>query len=139
MGVRTKHDGLIEQVEATRGRLAALRRRDLADEPLPEWTWLPLRMAGMSAVELERLRVGACAEPGLRAEIRRLEDALAAAEDELLARPHPDAATVRTLIELALDRVRERLPADHRSVFQDNPEARVERLLARAATSLANG
>lgn len=140
MAVVTAQDSLLGRVRAARERLAALRARPMAEPPLPEWTLLPLRLVGMTKGELAPFsadQAGGQLTVAQIAQTRATEAEIAGLEDELIARPATNPRSVQTLVELALDRTRERALADGQTVFFDSPESRAERLLEQAVVGLA--
>jgi len=139
MAVVTAQDSLLGRVRAARERLAALRAQPNAEPPLPEWTLLPLRLVGMTTAELASFspdHAGGRSMVAQAAQARATEAEIAGLEDELIARPATDPQSVQMLVELALDRTRERALADGRTVFFDSPESRAERLLGQAVVGL---
>lgn len=126
-------------------RLAALReQRERANRVLPEWTLLPLRMAGMSAAEIEEVmqaQLAAEERAGIEEidrQIEQVELEIERIETQLLNAPSLGVDGASALLRLALDRLREKTVQDETSVFYDYGEARLLSLVERAALEVAD-
>ncbi|MCB1882374.1 MAG: hypothetical protein KDG89_00010 [Geminicoccaceae bacterium] len=128
--------------ELQRRREALLERQDRLRRSLPEWTFAPLRLVGMSADEI-RAAVGdmhkAQDDAGLDAvegELNRIDDQIEEMENALLTSRTGSIDGVRALLDLAIARLGRQAPSDPSDPFYDYGDARVLRLLEHAADEL---
>jgi hypothetical protein len=128
--------------EAHRRREALRAKREQASRALPEWAVMPLKLAGMSAVEIGAVLKGQVdveSEAGIEeldAEIEKVDGELDRIEMQLLSSPAAGLDGVRALLQLALGRMRETTVTDESSVFYDYGGARLLSLIERAADEL---
>lgn len=130
--------------EAHRRRDALRAKREQTSRALPEWAVMPLKLAGMSAGEVEAVLKGQVAAEGeagieeMDAEIEKVDGELDRIETQLLASPSAGLDGVRALLQLALGRMRETTVTDETSVFYDYGGARLLSLVERAADELGD-
>ena len=125
-----------------RRRQLLLDRQDRARRALPEWTFTPLRLVGMSADEI-RAAVGEVEKAQdklgldvIEGEIDAIDQNIEELENALLAARSDSLDGVGALLNLAIARLREHTPTDPTDLFYDYGDARVLRLLEHAAEGL---
>jgi DNA-binding transcriptional MerR regulator len=117
--------------ELHRKREALIERQDRMRSVLPDWTIEPLKMAGMSAREIESLMSEtsmAEQKSGLEQierDVERVDQQIEEAENQLISSPHKSLNAVEAVLRLAVDRLRRQVSTDPNDVFYDYGEARV--------------
>ncbi len=125
-----------------RRRQILTERQDRLRRSLPEWTFAPLQLVGMSAGEIQAMMNDldrAEAESGLtdvEAEIEQIDRQLEELESTLLATPSRSLDAIQAVLELAIARFREQTATDPNDLFYDYGDARILFLLERAADDL---
>ena len=124
------------------------QRDDLAERQermrsiLPDWTIEPLKMAGMSAREIESMvaeistaeqRTDLCQ---LERDIDRIDHQIEEIENQLISSRHKSLDCVETVLRLAVDRLRRQVSTNPNDVFYDYGEARVMFMLETAVEDL---
>jgi hypothetical protein len=128
--------------EAHRRRDMLRDRRENVARVLPDWTLLPLRLAGMSAAEIQSAmedQMQAEHQAGIEKidrEIEQVDHEIDRMESQLLVAPPVGLDGVGAILRLALDRLREKTVTDETSIFFDYGDARLLALLERAAADL---
>ena len=130
--------------ELQRRREVLLERQDQLRRSLPEWTFAPLQIVGMSSEEI-RTVVGdmqqAQDEAGLNAiegELNRIDEQVEEMENALLTNGTGSVDGVQALLDLAIARLARQTATDPTDPFYDYGDARVMRLLEHAADGLRN-
>jgi DNA-binding transcriptional MerR regulator len=114
-----------------RKRDALIERQDRMRSVLPDWTLEPLRMAGMSVREIERLmsEVSAAEQQTsleqIERDVERVDQQIEEAENQLISSPNKSLDGLETVLRLAVDRLRRQVSTDPNDVFYDYGEARV--------------
>ncbi len=125
-----------------RRRQILSERQDRLRRSLPEWTFAPLQLVGMSAGEIQAMMNDldrAEEEAGLtdvEAEIEQIDRQLEELESTLLATPSRSLDAIQAVLELAISRFREQTATDPNDLFYDYGDARILFLLERAADDL---
>lgn len=128
--------------ELQRRRNALTDRQERLRNTLPEWTFAPLQLVGMSADEIRGVMSGltdAERDLGLdqiEAEIDRLDEQIEALESTLLTTPSRSLDSIQAVLDLAVGRFRTHTVSDPSDVFYDYGDARVLLFLERAAEDL---
>ena len=128
--------------EAHRRRETLRAQREQASRALPDWAVMPLRIAGMSASEIDSvLRSQAEAENDsgieqIDADIEKVDAEIDRIETQLLQGPGAGLEGVRVLLQMALGRMRETTVTEEDSVFYDYGAARLLALVECAADDL---
>ncbi len=122
-----------------RRRQILSERQDRLRRSLPEWTFAPLPLVGMSAGaiqammnDLDRAEAGA-GLTDVEAEIEQIDRQLEELESTLLATPSRSLDAIQAVLELAISRFREQTATDPNDLFYDYGDARILFLLERAA------
>ena len=109
---------------------------------LPDWTLEPLKLAGMSAREIDTMVATAsaterqCGIADLEAEVDQLDQQIEEAENQLIGLPHKSIECIGSLLRLAVDRLRRQVSTDPNDVFYDYGEARVMFMLEQVVDDL---
>lgn len=125
--------------ETQRKRAAMVDRLEILRRGLPEWTFEPLQLVGMSAHEIRSVMSElskAEAEAGIDAierEIEKLDAQLEELENLLLSTPARSLECAQAVLDLAIQRFRCQTSSDPNDLFYDYGDARVLRFLERAA------
>jgi uncharacterized coiled-coil DUF342 family protein len=128
--------------ELRRRRRALLERQDRLRRSLPEWTFAPLQLVGLSAEEIRSMIDDldrAESEAGLTeidAEIEAIDRQLEQLESQILTSPARSLDAIQAVLELAIARLREQTATDPDDLFYDYGDARILFLLERAADDL---
>jgi hypothetical protein len=125
------------------------RRRDILVEKqeqlrrmLPEWTFAPLQLVGMSADEIRSMMSDlsdAERDSGidrLEKEVDHLDQQIEDLENTLLATPSRSIDSIQAVLDLAVSRFRAQTVSDPNDVFYDYGDARVLFFLERATEDL---
>lgn len=128
--------------ELRRKRRTLVERQDRLRRSLPEWTFAPLQLVGLSADEIRSMiddldkaeRDAGLAE--IEAEIDAIDRQLEQLESQILASPARSLDAIQAVLELAIARLREQIPTDPDDLFYDYGDARILFLLERAADDL---
>ncbi|GBD44403.1 hypothetical protein HRbin40_01892 [bacterium HR40] len=128
--------------ELRRKRRTLVERQDRLRRSLPEWTFAPLQLVGLSADEIRSMiddldkaeRDAGLAE--IEAEIDAIDRQLEQLESQILASPARSLDAIQAVLELAIARLREQTPTDPDDLFYDYGDARILFLLERAADDL---
>ena len=121
---------------------ALVERQDRMRSILPDWTIEPLKLAGMSAKEIEAMVSDTSAaeqQSGLGEldhQVDRIEQQIEEAENQLISSPGKSLDCIETVIRLAVDRLRRQVSTDPNDVFYDYGEARVMFMLETAVDDL---
>jgi len=125
-----------------RRRDILLERQDRVRRSLPEWAFAPLQLAGMSSAEIRSMMQEmsrAESDAGLDdldRELEQLDQRIEELENELLTTPCRALDSIHAVLDLALSRFRSQTSADPQDLFYDYGDARVLRLLERAADDI---
>ena len=128
--------------ELQRRRDALVDRQERLRNTLPEWTFAPLQLVGMSADEIRGVMSGlsdAERDAGLdelEAEVDRLDEQIEALENSLLTTPSRSLDSIQAVLDLAVSRFKSHTVSDPSDVFYDYGDARTLRFLERAADDL---
>lgn len=128
--------------ELQRRRDALVERQDRLRRSLPEWTFVPLQLVGMSAEEIRSMMSDlskAEKEAGLdeiEREIEQVDRQIEELENMLLTTPSRTLESVMAVLDLAVSRFRATTVSDPDDVFYDYGDARVLLFLERAAEDL---
>ncbi len=128
--------------ELQRRRDILLEKQDRLHRTLPEWTFAPLQLAGMSADEIRVMMSDlsdAERDAGidkLEQEIDQLDQQIDDLENSLLTTPSRTLESVQAVLDLAVRRFRSQTVSDPKDVFYDYGDARVLFFLERAADDL---
>lgn len=128
--------------ELQRRRDALVERQDRIRRSLPEWTFVPLQLVGMSAEEIRSIMTDlskAEKEVGLdeiEREIELLDRQIEELENILLTTPSRTLESVMAVLDLAVSRFKATTVTDPNDVFYDYGDARVLMFLERAAEDL---
>jgi hypothetical protein len=128
--------------ELQRRRDALVDRQERLRNTLPEWTFAPLQLVGMSADEIRGVMSGlsdAERDAGLdelEAEVDRLDEQIEALENSLLTTPSRSLDSIQAVLDLAVSRFKSHTVSDPSDVFYDYGDARVLFFLERAAEDL---
>jgi hypothetical protein len=137
-------EGLLERVR----NLYALRddlkdKQDRLSHSMPEWALMPLRLAGLSQAEIDRIvdeqaeLERSCGLPEITRQLESVEAEIDEFEDSMLAAPMLGRDGLPAVLELALGRLRERTVTEEASPFYDHGDARLLSLLERASAQLS--
>ncbi len=125
-----------------RRRQLLLERQERLRRSLPEWTFAPLQLVGMSEEEI-RSMVGEIDRAGSQSgideverELERIDRQLEELESSLLTTPARSLDAIQAILELAISRLREQTSTDPNDLFYDYGDARILFLLERAADDL---
>ena len=130
----------IAELQRRRGLLA--ERQERLRQSLPDWTFAPLKLVGMTAEEIRSMMSElsdaerAAGLDEVDRELERLDSEIEDAENALLAAPATSLEAVQVLLELALGRVRATTTTGPSDVFYDYGDARGLLFLERAAEDL---
>lgn len=128
--------------ELQRRRDNLLERQEQLRRMLPEWTFAPLQLVGMSADEIRSMMSNLTdAERGtgldrLEAEVEKLDQQIEELENSLLTTRSRSLDSIQAVLDLAVGRFKARTAADPNDVFYDYGDARVLFFLERAAEDL---
>jgi uncharacterized coiled-coil DUF342 family protein len=128
--------------ELRRRRRALLDRQDRLRRSLPEWTFAPLQLVGLSAEEIRSMIDDldrAESESGLKdidAELEAIDRQLEQLESQILTSPARSLDAIQAVLDLAIARLREQTATDPDDLFYDYGDARILFLLERAADDL---
>ena len=128
--------------ELQRRRDGLVERQDRLRRSLPEWTFVPLQLVGMSAEEIRSMMSDlskAEKEAGLdeiEREIEQVDRQIEELENMLLTTPSRNLESVMAVLDLAVSRFRATTVSDPHDVFYDYGDARVLLFLERAAEDL---
>jgi hypothetical protein len=126
-----------------RKRDALIERQDRMRSVLPDWAIEPLKMAGMSAREIEDMVAEAsmaeqqCGLSEIERDVDRIDQQIEEAENQLISAPHKSLDAVETVLRLAVDRLKRQVSTDPNDVFYDYGEARVMFMLDSVVEDLA--
>jgi hypothetical protein len=124
------------------------KRQELADRQekmrsiLPDWTIEPLKLAGMSAREIDAMMSDiSTAEQqngmgDIDREMDRIDHQIEEIENQLISSRNKSLECVETVLRLAVDRLRRQVSTDPNDVFYDYGEARVIFMLESAVEDL---
>jgi hypothetical protein len=143
MNVITSSMLLVRRIsELQRRRDILVERQERLRSSLPEWTFAPLQLVGMSADEIRGLMSGlsdAEREAGLDAvdkDIEQLDAQIEELENMLLTTPSRSLDSIQAVLDLAVARFRAQTVSDPNDVFYDYGDARVLFFLERATEDL---
>ncbi|MCB2009167.1 MAG: hypothetical protein R3C70_08065 [Geminicoccaceae bacterium] len=125
-----------------RRRDSLVERQDALRRSLPEWTFAPLQLVGMTASEIQSAMSElsrAEADVGLRDIDRDIEDLdrqIEELENMLLTSRANSLDCVQAVLDLAVSRFRSQTSTDPNDVFYDYGDTRVLRFLERSAEDL---
>ena len=128
--------------ELQRRRDSLLERQERLRRTLPEWTFAPLQLVGMSADEIRGMMsdlTDAERSTGLdrlEAEVETLDQQIEELENSLLTTPSRSLDSIQAVLDLAVSRFRAHTVADPNDVFYDYGDARVLFFLERAAEDM---
>ena len=128
--------------ETQRRRDALVDRLDMMRRGLPEWTFEPLQLVGMSSQEIRSAmsdlsRAESDAGIGeVEKEIEKLDARLEELENLLLSTPARSLDCAQAILDLAIQRFRSQTTNDPNDLFYDYGDARVLRFLERAAEEM---
>ena len=128
--------------ETQRRRDALVDRLDMMRRGLPEWTFEPLQLVGMSSQEIRSAmsdlsRAESDAGIGeVEKEIEKLDTRLEELENLLLSTPARSLDCAQAILDLAIQRFRSQTTNDPNDLFYDYGDARVLRFLERAAEEM---
>jgi hypothetical protein len=131
-------------------RIAELQRRrallgekqERLRQALPEWTFAPLKLVGMTAEEIRSMMSDlsdaerAAGLDEIERDLERLDAEIEDAENALLAVPATSLDAIQAVLDLAVSRFRATTTTDPNDVFYDYGDARVLLFLERAADDL---
>ena len=128
--------------EARRRRQAIINRQERPRGGLPHWAREPLRLAGLTAVEVDGL-MGERSEADQQAalddvarELEGLDQQIEELEDLLVKMPCSSLEKVQSVLDLAVTRLRAQTLSDPGADFYDHGEARVLAFADAAAEDL---
>jgi hypothetical protein len=128
--------------ELQRRREGLVERQDRLRRSLPEWTFAPLQLVGMSAAEirsamgdLDRAEQAAGLDQ-IDHDIEALDRQIEELENVLLTTPSRSLEGIQAVLELAIGRFGAQTVSDPDDVFYDYGDARVLFFLERAADDL---
>lgn len=128
--------------ELQRRRQALLEKQTRLRRNLPEWTFAPLQLVGMSTDEIKGM-IGdlnnAERDVGIDEVERDLESVdgqIEELEGMLLTTPSTSIEAIEAVLKLAISRFRNQTVSDPEDIFYDYGDARVLFLLERAADDL---
>lgn len=130
----------IAELQRRRGLLS--EKQDRLRQTLPEWTFAPLKLVGMTAEEIRGMMSElsdaerAAGLDEIERELERLDAEIEDAENALLAAPASSLDGIQAILDLAVGRFRATTPTDPSDVFYDYGDARVLLFLERAADDL---
>ena len=134
---------LVRRINDTqRKRDALVDRLDLLRRGLPEWTFEPLQLVGMSSQEIRSAMSDlsrAESDAGINEiekEIEKLDTRLEELENLLLSTPARSLDCGLAVLDLAIQRFRAQTSNDPNDLFYDYGDARVLRFLERAAEDM---
>ncbi len=143
MNIITNSMLLIRRIrELQRRRDSVVDRQDILRRSLPEWTFAPLQLVGMSSDEIRSAMsdlTKAEADAGLHEldrELEKLDHEIEALENQLLSTPTGSLDGIQAVLELAIDRFRSQTVADPNDVFYDYGDARILTFFEHAAEDL---
>lgn len=134
---------LVRRINDTqRKRDSLVDRLDMMRRGLPEWTFEPLQLVGMSAHEIRSAMsdlTRAESDAGIdeiEKEIEKLDSRLEELENLLLSTPARSLDCAQAVLDLAIHRFRSQTSNDPNDLFYDYGDARVLRFLERAAEDM---
>jgi hypothetical protein len=143
MNVITSSMLLVRRIsELQRRRDILVERQERLRQTLPEWTFAPLQLVGMSAEEIRGMMSDlsdAEREAGLDAvekDIEQLDAQIEELENMLLTTPSRSLDSIQAVLDLAVARFRAQTVSDPNDVFYDYGDARVLFFLERATEDL---
>lgn len=143
MAVITNTMLLVRRIsDLQRRRDILVERQDRLRRSLPEWTFMPLQLVGMSADEIRSMMTDltkAEQDAGLdeiERELENLDRQIEELENMLLTTPSRSLDSVMAVLDLAITRFRSQTVSDPDDVFYDYGDARVLFFLERAADDL---
>lgn len=125
-----------------RRREVLAERQERMRSVLPDWTIEPLKLAGLSAREIESMiaEVPAAEQQSSLAEIERnidqIDHQIEEAENQLISAQHKSLDSIETVLRLAVGRLRRQVSTDPNDVCYDYGEARVMFMLESAIEDL---
>lgn len=128
--------------ELKRRRDILIERQDRLRRTLPEWTFAPLQLVGMSADEIRGMMSDlseAERDTGidrLEKEVEHLDQQIEDLENTLLTTPSRSLDSIQAVLDLAVSRFRAQTVSDPNDVFYDYGDARVLFFLERATEDL---
>ncbi len=144
MNVITNTILLVRRIrDLQRRREAIVERQDRLRRSLPEWTFAPLQLVGMSGEEIRAAMsdlTKAEADAGLNElekEIERLDRDIEALENRVFSTPTGSLDVIQAVLELAIERFRSQTVVDPNDVFYDYGDARVLTFLEHAFDDLS--
>lgn len=136
---------LVRRIEdLQRRREGLVERQDWLRRSLPEWTFAPLQLVGMSSSEIRSMMNDlsrAESASGLHEIDKQLEELDRQIEDlenAVLTTQASSLGGIHAVLELALARFRAQTTTDPSDVFYDYGDARVLSLLERACSDFSN-
>lgn len=143
MNVITSSMLLVRRIsELQRRRDILVERQERLRRTLPEWTFAPLQLVGMSAEEIRGMMSDlsdAEREAGLDSierDIEQLDGQIEELENMLLTTPSRSLESIQAVLDLAVTRFRAQTVSDPNDVFYDYGDARVLFFLERATEDL---
>jgi predicted ATPase len=130
----------IAELQRRRGLLSEKQER--LRQALPEWTFAPLKLVGMTAEEIRSMMSDlsdaerAAGLDEIERDLERLDAEIEDAENALLAVPATSLDAIQAVLDLAVGRFRAATATDPNDVFYDYGDARVLLFLERAAEDL---
>ena len=128
--------------ELHRRRQTLLEKQTRLRRNLPEWTFAPLQLVGMSTDEIKGM-IGdlnsAERDAGLddiERDLESVDEQIEELENMLLTTPSTSLEAIQAVLQLAISRFRNQTVSDPEDVFYDYGDARVLFLLERAADDL---
>jgi polyhydroxyalkanoate synthesis regulator phasin len=128
--------------ELKRRRDILIEKQDRLRRTLPEWTFAPLQLVGMSADEIRGMMSDlsdAERDTGidrLEKEVDHLDQQIEDLENTLLTTPSRSLDSIQAVLDLAVSRFRAQTVSDPNDVFYDYGDARVLFFLERATEDL---
>lgn len=128
--------------ELQRRRATLLDKQERLRAALPDWTIAPLKLAGMSAREIEGLVSDlsqAETEAGLdevERELDRVDQLIEDLENQLITTPSKSLDCIQSVLDMAISRMRQQTVSDPADVFYDYGDARILYMLERVAEDL---
>lgn len=130
----------INDLQRQREELA--ERQDRMRNILPDWTIEPLKLAGMSAREIETMvsEISATEQQNGIGEVEkamdRIDQQIEEIENQLISSRHKSLEGVEIVLRLAVERLRRQVSTDPNDVFYDYGEARIMFMLDSAVDDL---
>ena len=128
--------------ELQRRRDNLVERQESMRRSLPDWTFAPLQLVGMSGDEIRGMMSDlsrAESDAGIvkvDSEIEQIDEQIEHLENMLLNAPSQSLESIQAVLELAINRFSAHTVTDPTDVFYDYGDARVMRLLEHASDDL---